>query len=303
MIQLMRIMQAGSRNFFRNMWLSIAATAVMIVTLTVVLISFISNWALTSTVNGVIEKLDVSVSLNDSVTPAQVKELRGGLEALPNVKSVSYITKAQALAEFRRTNAADPKLLAAVTDTDNPLPQSLAVKAASAGRLDNIVEYIKLPKYQSLLAAKDPISYTGKNKRTIDSIVGGSNFLKRLGLIASGLFVVIAILIIFNTIRMAIFTRRDEIEIMKLVGATPWFIRGPFLFEAALYGIIAAIVACVFCYTVLLSLGRHISYIDIAATVGFFRTYPVLVAAGALLLGVAIGAFSSLLAMGRYLKV
>ncbi len=303
MLQLWRVMQTGNRNFLRNLWLSIAATAVMIVTLTVVLVSFISNWALTSTVNGVIEKLDVSVSLNDTATPEQVKELREGLEQLPNVKSVSYVSKLDALAEFRRNNANDPKLLAAATEADNPLPQSLAVKARDANDLDSIVDYVNQPKYQGMLNAKDPVSYTGKNKRTIDSIVGGSNFLKQLGLVASALFVVISVLIIFNTIRMAIFTRRDEIEIMKLVGATPWFIRGPFLFEAALYGIIGAVVACAFCYSVILALGSHISYIDISATESFFRGYPVLVVSGALLVGVAIGAFSSLMAMSRYLKI
>jgi cell division transport system permease protein len=103
---------------------------------------------------------------------------------------------------------------------------------------------------------------------------------------------------------MAIFTRRDEIEIMKLIGATKWYIRGPFLFEAALYGIIAAVIATALSYTLLLGGGPKLaSYIDVASTIHFFQNYPVLVVLGEVIIGVLIGMFSSLLAMSRYLKL
>jgi cell division transport system permease protein len=124
------------------------------------------------------------------------------------------------------------------------------------------------------------------------------------GLIFSVIFVAISVLIIFNTIRMAIFTRRDEIEIMKLVGATKWFIRGPFVFESALYGVIAAIIATALSLTALLGVGPKIaSYIDLGTATFIFSHYPVLVLLGAMTAGILIGTFSSLLAMARYLKL
>jgi cell division transport system permease protein len=103
---------------------------------------------------------------------------------------------------------------------------------------------------------------------------------------------------------MAIFTRKEEIEIMKLVGATKWFIRGPFIFEAALYGIVAAVIAVIVSYALLLGTGPKLgSYIDVKSTIDFFRSYPALIVFGELIIGIFIGAFSSLLAMSRYLKL
>ena len=123
-------------------------------------------------------------------------------------------------------------------------------------------------------------------------------------MIASIVFVVISTLIIFNTIRMAIFTRREEIEIMKLVGATNWFIRGPFIFEAALYGIIAAIVALIFIYTVIIGgVPKLGNYIETAAITNILKENVARVVFAELFLGIMIGAASSMFALKRYLKL
>src|SRR6185369_10518856 len=128
-----------------------------------------------------------------------------------------------------------------------------------------------------LLDEKNPVSITGSRKDAIQNIIHGSNFVIQLGLIASLIFLLISTLIIFNTIRMAIFTRRDEIEIMKLVGATKWFIRGPFLFEATLYGVVGAFIATGLAYALLLGSGPKLTYIDVQSTIAFFTTYPALI--------------------------
>jgi len=304
MIQLVRIMKTGFRNFFRNLWLSTAATAVMTITLTIILFSYVATTALTSTIAQVVEKIDVSVYLKDEVTPAQASNMKAKLEATPNVESVKYLTKKDALVIYREQNKNNKELLAAVTEADNPLPQSLAIKAKDANKIDPVIAVVNQPQFKAYLQEKDPISYTGERKKTIDRIVGATNFIKRAGLLASGLFVVISTLIIFNTIRMAIFTRREEIEIMQLVGATNWFIRGPFVFEAALYGIIATFVAVALCYSMVLGVGPKISgYVDTQAIINVFKGSPLLIVGTELLIGVAIGAISSLLAMGRYMKL
>lgn len=304
MIQLLRIMKTGFRNFFRNLWLSTAATAVMTITLTIILFSYVATSALTSTISQVVEKIDVSVYLRDTVTPAQAGNLKAKLEATPNVESVKFVSKTDALKIYQEQNKNNKELLAAVTADDNPLPQSLAIKAEDPNKIDPIIAFVNKAEFKPLLQEKDPISYTGERKKTVDRIIGATNFIKQVGLLASALFVVISTLIIFNTIRMAIFTRREEIEIMQLVGATNWFIRGPFIFEAALYGVIATGVAVLLCYSVVLGAGPKINaYIDTQTVINIFRSQPLLIVGTELLIGVTIGAASSLLAMTRYMKL
>ncbi len=302
MITLWRIIVAGTSNFFRNAWLSTAATAVMTVTLTIIVTSFISSSALTSTIKGVTDKIDISIYLKDSVSPEDAAALKGRLEKVENVQSVRYVSKKEALEIYRKQNVGNDKLLAAITEQDNPLPASLAIKTVDPKKLETIANFVNQPDIKALQS--DPPSYSGANRQAIDRIVSVSNFFKTTGLVASIIFVVISTLIIFNTIRMAIFTRREEIEIMKLVGATKWFIRGPFIFEAVLYGIIAAVIAVVLSYSLLLGGGPKLaSYIDVHSTIKFFQTYPLLIIGGELIIGILIGAFSSMLAMSRYLKL
>lgn len=304
MIQLIRIMKTGFRNFFRNLWLSTAATAVMTITLTIILFSYIATSALTSTIAQVVEKIDVSVYLKDEVTAAQASNFKAKLEATPNVESVTFLSKKDALVVYREQNKNNKELLAAVTETDNPLPQSLAIKAKDSTKIDSIIAVVNKDQFKQYLQEKDPISYTGERKKTIDRIIGATNFIKKAGLVASGLFVIISTLIIFNTIRMAIFTRREEIEIMQLVGATNWFIRGPFVFEAALYGVIATFIAVALCYSMVLGAGPKISsYVDTQTIINVFKSSPILIVGVELLIGVTIGAVSSLLAMSRYMKL
>lgn len=304
MLQLWRIMQAGGRNFMRNAWLSTAATAVMTVTLTIVVISFISNLALTSTIKGVTDRIDVSVYLKSDVTQDQVDKFEKSLLNSPNVAGVSFVSVQQAVANYKAQNKNNPQLIQALDEAGDALPPSLQVKAKDAKKLSDIADVVNQPSNKALLDPTAPPSYSGNRKATIDRIVRFANFFKTAGLFASVIFVIISTLIIFNTIRMAIFTRRDEIEIMKLVGATKWFIRGPFIFEAALYGIIAAAIAVTLSYLLLFGAGPRIaSYIDFGSTISFFRNYPVVVVGLELLIGIAIGAVSSLLAMTRYLKL
>lgn len=304
MIQLLRVLQSGSRNFMRNMWLSTAATAVMTITLTIIVISFISNSALTSTIKGVTDKIDISVYLKDGITKEQRTGLQKALEANPNVDSIHYRSKEEALEKYKEDNKTNLTVIQGLQFTGNPLPASFQVKAKDPKQLESIIGITTQPQYKDLLDPTAPPSYSGKNKDTINRIVRVSNFFKTTGLAASIIFVVISTLIIFNTIRMAIFTRREEIEIMKLVGATKWFIRGPFIFEAALYGIIAALIAVILSYTLLLGAGPKLSsYIDVKSTVEFFSTYPALIILGELVIGIFIGALSSVLAMSRYLKL
>ncbi|GAC1369821.1 MAG: permease-like cell division protein FtsX [Candidatus Saccharimonadales bacterium] len=304
MLQLWRIIVAGSRNFLRNAWLSTAATAVMTVTLTLIMMSFISNLALTATIKGVTDKIDVSIFLKNDLTQNQVDGLESNLKKSSNVESLTYVSPQQAILNYKEQNKNNPQLLAALDQAGNALPSSIQIKAKDPKKLDTIEAIVNQPDNKALLDPTAPPSYSGKRKGTIDRIVNFSNFFRTAGLGISVVFLVISTLIIFNTIRMAIFTRRDEIEIMKLVGATKWFIRGPFVFEAVLYGIIAAIIATVLSYGILYGGATRVAgYIDFASTLYFFKSYAPLIIASEFLIGLIIGGCSSLLAMSRYLKL
>ena len=301
MVTLGRVVKAGLRNFMRNAWLSTAATAVMTVTLTILLSSFIANNALNATIKGIVKKIDVSIYIKDGTTEQQAQSIQQRLEKAENVASVKYVSKKEALERYREQNKNNQKLLEAVTEEDNPLPASMEVKAKDPKNLQPITDAVNSKEVKPYVSE---FSYEGDRKATIDKIIRASNFIKTAGLVASLIFTIISVLIIFNTIRMAIFTRREEIEIMKLVGATGWFIRGPFLFEAALYGIIAAGLAVAMCYSLLLAGGPKLStYIDVDAIINLFKDKPLLIVGSELLIGVIIGSVSSLLAMARYLKL
>ncbi len=301
----MRILKTGFRNFFRNAWLSTAATIVMTVTLSLVAVSYIANSALTSAIQGVVAKIDISIFLNDANTPEQNKDFRAKLEQEENVKSVKFLTKDDALAAYRKQYENDPKVRDIISETNNPLPASFQIKTKDPSKIDGVIKVAEQTEFKPLLAPKDAISYKDKRKATIDKIVSISNFLRTTGIVASVVFIIISTMIIFNTIRMAIFTRREEIEIMKLVGATNWFIRGPFIFEAILYGVIAAILAVIFVYTVVLGGAPYISgYIpEITQIIDYMKSHVIVVLAIELLLGIAIGGGSSLVALKRYLKL
>lgn len=299
-ISLWRIARAGFKSLLRNAWLSTAATAVMVVTLTLLLGGWMINVALNATVSQVADKIDISVFMADDIPQQLQDELRTELEELDNVKEVSYVSKQDALGRYREQYKDTPELLEAVNETANPLPASYGVRVFDLDEIDPILAVANQEKYEGLV---DP-DVNEDRRTTIQRIAGASNFIVRSSLVASAVFAVIAVLIIFNTIRMAIFTRGEEIQIMRLIGATNGFIRGPFIFESAFYGVFAGIVALGLSYSALISLGPKIStHIDFATSIEFFTAYWPLVSLATIGAGIVIGIFSSLLAMMRYLKL
>ena len=301
LITLWRIMVAGTRNFFRNAWLSAASTAVMMVTLTVMLTAVILNFALNDTVEQVTAKIDIAIFFEDGATSEQATNLEKDLQALDNVTSTTYVDKTEALRRYREQNKDKPELLEAVSEQENPLPTSLEVRVKD---LNNIEPIIRVTQKDEYLGAIQDTSFGEDRQKTIARIASFKRFLIQAGIIGSLVFATIAVLIIFNTIRMAIFSRREELEIMRLIGATNGYIRGPFVFEAMLDGLIAAVIALVFGYALLFVAGpKLVSYIDFRDTLSFFEQHWTLTSIITMASGMLIGIGSSLLAMARYLKL
>jgi cell division transport system permease protein len=305
-ITLERIIKNGVVSFGRNIWIAIAAIAMMAITLTILLFAVVANATFGHTIDDITSHIDVSVYLKDEVSEQQRTDLINQLKSVDNVKSVEFISKEAALKAYREQNAKNKDLLAAISETDNPLPASIVVKPADPNRIDSIKLFLDKPDIASLQS--DPTSYSGDRKAAIDKITSATHFFQQAGVIGIVVFMVISMLIIFNTIRMAIFNRRDELVIMRLLGATPGYIRGPFIVETMLYGAVAAIISLV----IVISLfaiasstleASSLGLLDIDYSSNFFRDNLWLILTAQIAVGILIGAASSAVATRRYLKV
>ncbi|SRR5581483_7464686 len=303
----LRIIRTGMANFFRNASLAVAAMAVMVVTLTIVLFSLVTSATLNHTIAQFADKINISIYLKDDVTVSQRTTLMQSLRGLPEVKGVSFVSKDQALATYKAANANNKNLLVAINETGNPLPASVQVDPVDPSKIDQIQQILNLPTTKQLEDPQAGTSYSGNRKQAIDSIARAASILKRVGVVAVIIFAIVSMLIIFNTIQMAIFNRRDEITIMRLLGASTSFIRGPFVVESVLYGVISALVS-VGILDVLFVVASNalqassLGLLDISYASSYFYSHFFLLLTLQLAAGIVIGAVSSTIATRRYLK-
>jgi cell division transport system permease protein len=300
-----RIIKTGLQNFARNLTLAVAAIAVMVITLTIILFSVITSATFNNTIDQITDKIDISVYLKDDVGAGKREDVINQFKALSNVKSVQYVSKDQALEDYKKANQDKPDLLAAISQTDNPLPASLRVKPKDPNKIEEIKSFIESPDIKALQS--DATSYSGERKEAIDNITKATRFFQRAGIVGVLVFALVSMLIIFNTIRMAIFNRRDELQIMRLLGASTWFIRGPFVVETVVYGLIASILSVTICHFLFVvsssTLGASsFGLLDINYSSNYFKENFLIILTGQLLIGILIGAVSSVIATQRYLK-
>lgn len=304
-ITFVRMCRYGVNNFSRNAWLTIAATAVMTITLLIVFATLAARNTLASSVEVIRQNVDMSIYVKTDTTEEAVAEIQKGLEGLKTVESVDYVSPEEARQRYARLNSGDEETLNALNEATNRNPGTFNVQLVDIDKTEELKTFVDTN--QTIKASIDsnrPPSFAGERKTAIEGIAKGVVFAERLGLVATVVFVVISSLIVFNTIRMAIFNRKDEIEMMKLIGADKSFIRGPFIVEAVVYGFIAAILATILGVLGLVALkGRLIGGIEIQPTIDFVLTYIGFVLLGMILLGAVIGIISSLLATRRYLKI
>lgn len=297
-----RVLKLGVVNFWRNRWLSLAATLVMTLTLLIISIFTMMTLVIGKTTDSIRDKMDITVYFNDSASVDQIVDFQHKIAARSDVKEVKYISKEEALTIFKSQQAG--KNVANLIDpNENPLPRSLEVKALKAESLDQVAQFLDQKEFKAMI---HNISYK-ENKVVIDRLIGITTFLKKIGWIFSSIFVLISILVILNTIRLTILTRKNEIEIMRLVGANDSFIKVPFVIEGLLYGIIATIVA-----TILIKIGMQIvtplmdRYLGISVSQqmnNFFSGHFLAIIGLELLIGIVIGVGCSLISIRKYLKV
>lgn len=302
-----RVLRTGVVNFGRNMALAIAAMAVMVVTLTIILFSIVANATFANTINQITDKINISVFLANSVTREQAEEFMSELRTLPEIKNVKYVSQDDALKAYREDNADNPELLRAITETGNPLPASIEIDPNDVNEIQHIKAFLDKPDNKKLQDPTAGTSYDDDRKEAVDKIIHSTNTLTRIGLIMIPIFGLVSVLIIFNTIQMAIFNRRDEIQIMRLLGASTWFIRGPFVVESILYGVISASLS-VALINIMISASStlqaaSLGLLDISYAIEFFRANFWKLLLVQLGIGILIGAASATIATRRYLKL
>ncbi len=301
-----RMCRYGVNNFSRNAWLTIAATAVMTITLLIIFATLVARMVLLGTVDDLQKKVDISIYLKDSVSSGEVKNLTDKLNALPSVANVEYITIDEARKEYIEKNKPSVEELDSLAELDNPFPPILRVNPKDLNNLKPIEKLVTTDEeFQDALSAEHTPSFAGERRTSINNIGKIVYFAERAGLAASGIFIAISILIIFNTIRMAIFNRKEEIEMMKLIGAEKSFIQGPFIVEAVMYGFFAAIIAFVIGLVGLTVLQPKLENygIAIADVYDFVVAASPFIIVGLITIGAMIGVISSFFAVRKHLKI
>lgn len=240
MFSLFRVIKFAFQDFFRNFSLSLM-TIVMLVLMLLSTNSLIMVRALTDkAISKVKDQIDVSIYFRPEATEAQIAEVQDHLKAFPEVKNSTYLNQDQVLAKFKETHKGNDQIISSLQELgQNPLGPTLILKTRDPKDYEKIITALNVPEYEKVIEAKTFASTEG----TIDQIHSITTNVQRFVLVLGGLFGLISFLVIFNTIRVGIYTHRMEIAIKKLVGATNWFISGPYYIQAFMFSVFAVAIA------------------------------------------------------------
>ena len=304
MIVLRRIVKSGFVNFKRNGIVSWAAVLVTTITLVTVTALILLQTVLHSSLDQIKNKVDVTIYFTTSAKEDQIMPLKSSLEKLPEVAEVTYTSAEEALRIFRERHSGDYPTIQALDEIKtNPLGAYLNVKAREVSQYESIANFLKSDNALVLGSANviDKVNYH-QNKLVIDrlnSIISGA---QKLGFLITFVLILISIIITFNTIRLTIFISKEEIGVMRLVGASKIRVNGPFMVEGAIYGIIATVLTLIIFWPVTAWFGSNMSAflgIDLYSYYfsNIFQIFLII-----LLSGVCLGVVSSLLATRKYLN-
>lgn len=301
-----RMLVAGGKNFTRGGAVSVATVLIMTVTLAIIASLIFLSALLTSTLNTIKEKVDVSVYFVTTANEADILAVKGQIEKLPQVARVTYTSANDVLSSFKTRKSNDQLTLQALEEVGrNPFGALLSVLAKEPSEYESIVNYLETSPALSSggMSIVDRINYA-QNKETIDRLSLWIQAMRTIGFAVVILFAIASILIAFATIRLAIYTAKDEIAVMRLVGASNTYIQGPFIITGVITGVVAAV-------TVLFLLWPATWYAGMK-TSGWFGGFNLasyyasnfsFVFSVLMLSGIMLGATASVLAIRRYLKV
>lgn len=305
-LNIKRVFRAGFLDFWRNGFVSFASVLMMIFTLFVIGLALFTGVMLQTSLDEFRNKADMNVYFTTDAEESEILAVRDSLQALPEVESVDYISREQALAQFRETHQNDQLTLQALDELgENPLGAILNVEAQEIEQYETIARFLQNEEEASGTTIIEKINYYDEQHRAaIERLARVTDSARWIGLIVIAIFVIATVAISFNTLRLAIYSSREEIHVMRLVGAGKGYIRAPFMVEGMLYGLIAGLITLVLFYPLTWWMGEATE--DFFGGINIFSYYLsnfpffFLVIVGS---GVLLGAVASFLAVRRYLKV
>lgn len=295
-----RIIKWGLKNFWRNGWLSTATISIMVLTLLVITVLIMLNVISNAVLLNLEDKIDISVYFKLQTSEENILEAKTQLEKLAEVESIEYVSQNEALIRFKEKHKDNPVLLQSLDELENnPLEASLNIKAKETSQYASINQFLESVHYKDII---DKVNYM-QNKEVIEKLGKIITDVKMFGLILSFGLALIVFLVTFNAIRLAIYSSREEINVMKLVGAGNWFIRGPFIIEGLMYGIISTIMAVILLYPAFYFVSPKISnFLPAGDLFSYFKENALALFFVLLAISLILGAFSSFIAVRKYLK-
>ena len=303
-----RVFLVGLQNFVRNSWLSVAATAVVIITISFVLAGAILNVVFQNITNELSQDIGIPIYLHRQVPPEALENLRLGLAGHESVVAVVYVSPEEARERLKDNNPDDFTLIQGIELAEAAdgqfLPASFEVSVNDLDNLQAVIDFAESPQYEGVV---ESVKLRTDAQKTIERAISIQNGLIRVSVVISTVLLVVAILIIFNTISMTIFARREEIQIMRLIGAPFFFIREPFLVEAGLYGVFGGLTAASLIYGLIWFFSdKIISAPELVESYAYFaqdKNIIFLVFGIAAAGGILISTMSCSLALRRHLKL
>lgn len=298
---LIRVTKSGWLGFWRNRWLSVATVSVVSLTIFGITVLLLINVLIDSLITNLESKIDISVYFKLDTSEEKILETRDDLVQLNEVRSVEYVSTEEALRRFKERHQDNQVLMQSLDELDtNPLEAILNIKAQAASQYEAIANFFNQAHYQELI---DKINYL-ENKAVILRLSSITRNIRQIGFITLLVLASLAVLVTFNTVRLTIYNFRKEIKVMKLVGASNWFIRGPFIIEGALYGITAAIITLIIILPILIYISPKITgYLPGTDLLYFYQTNFFGLFLLQIAIGIVLGTTSSWVAIRRYLDV
>lgn len=298
-----RVKKFALQNILRNLWLSIVTLSIFVLTLLTVNMLLGVNVITDATLKDIESRVDVTVYFLPETSEDLVKNAEGYAQSLSQVKTTEYISADSALERFKEQYTNDEIILRSLDEVgENPFGPALVILADSPSDFPFILEAMATPEFAPFI--KETIDED--HQQAIESIRTASDRIRLFGLILALFFGLISVSIIFNTIRVAIYVHRDEISIMKLVGANDWFVRGPFLVESLFYSLLSTIVIAGVVLVTIKTIEPRLAAFFVSGELdlyGYFVQHAVIIF-GAQFLGIALlSLITTLLAMRRYLRV
>jgi len=298
---LFRIIKYGVQGFKRNSWLSVTTIVVMTLTLLVFIGLILFSVLTTDTINLLKEKIDISVYFKNEASEDNILKIKRSLESLNEVKTIEYISRDEALKVFKERHKEDATISEAINVLEtNPLSASLNIKAKDPKDYPVITAYLN---NENLKDQVEQVSYN-QNQVVIDRLATIVDTVQKSGMVLILILSLVAVLVSLNAIMLAIHSTRDEIGIMRLVGATNMFIRGPYIVQGILYGLIAGILSIVFIAPLVYFSAPYIKMITPEINLWSYLIANIFSLIGyQVLFGILLGIISSFIAVRKYLKL